>query len=181
MERFDHPAMDLEPEYYPAMGEFIFRYAQLEYQMHEIVWFAVKLGYKEGRILTIGTDSRVLRSMLLTITSTDSWIASKTHKQEINSLCATSQSFNSMRNYLAHGSWQSPDATAKGATIHYMKQAEERLLPKRSKITHAEIYAAASKLKQMNALAQRLIVQLGGKAPTSLGRYAGRIRRSPNS
>lgn len=41
MVSFEHPAMDLEQEYYSAIGEFIFRYAQLEYQMHELVWFAL--------------------------------------------------------------------------------------------------------------------------------------------
>ena len=49
----DDVAIDLPSKYYPAIGEFLFRYAQLEYQMHEIIWRALDLENTEGRVLTI--------------------------------------------------------------------------------------------------------------------------------
>lgn len=179
MVSFEHPAMDLEQEYYSAIGEFIFRYAQLEYQMHELVWFALDIGYKKGRILTIGTDSKVLRGMLATITATDKYLHIARHKQEINSICGLSKKLYSIRNYLVHGSWQSADASSKNAAIHEMK--EHRLMPPRSKLRYGDIYQHVSALKQKNALAQRLIVELGGVRPPSLDKYARRIRLGQRS
>jgi hypothetical protein len=40
------------PAGYAAIGEFVFRYAQLEYQMHEIVWAVMGLEYKASRALS---------------------------------------------------------------------------------------------------------------------------------
>jgi phage FluMu gp28-like protein len=163
MIRFDHPAMDLDAKYYSAIGEFIFRCAQLEYQIHEIIWMALGLGYKKGRILTIGMDAKALRGILNTITSTDNLIKNKKHIQEINSIALHSKEFSKLRNHLAHGSWQSPDATSRDAHLIYMKEKDERLLPKRSNVDHAEIHRQTNKLQGFNRRAQKLILELGGE------------------
>src|SRR6185312_8320090 len=109
--QFDHPVVDLPSQYYAAIGEFLFRFAQLEYQLHEIVWLALQLGYEQGRILTIGTDFRVLCGMIGTIThpDADTWVKKhRTIVQEMNHVAGHGRKQIALRNRLAHGSWQSP-------------------------------------------------------------------------
>src|SRR5687767_8002568 len=82
-------SINLPHQYYPALGEFVFRCAQLEYQLQEMTWRAIDIDNKQGRVLTIGAPTKALRGMLLTITSTHSkerWVKNKTHVQEINSI-----------------------------------------------------------------------------------------------
>ena len=74
MAQIDVPVMRLPSRYYRQIGEFIFRYAQLEYQLHEIVWALLALDYKAGRILTVGTDSRVLRAQIAAILKSTTWV-----------------------------------------------------------------------------------------------------------
>src|SRR5262245_12319771 len=106
MAQIHEPVMDLPPAYYSAIGEFLFRFAQLEYQLHEIIWKAFKIGPKVGRTMTIGTDIRVLCGMIGTITGAKLWITNRTHIQEMNGIANGARSHSDFRNSLAHGSWQ---------------------------------------------------------------------------
>jgi hypothetical protein len=158
---FDDPVMDLQPQYYSAIGEFLFRYAQLEYQMHEMIWFALGLDYKRGRLLTIGSGTRTLRGMIGTITSTDRWVASKTTKQLMNSIASTAKKHFRLRNALAHGSWQAPNGDPKRARLHFMKEAHERLLPRfNPALDSRAIHKAAGELMSANHKARKLIASL---------------------
>ena len=42
--------MNLPYQYYPAIGEFIFRCGQLENQLHAILWRAIDIDNKQGRL-----------------------------------------------------------------------------------------------------------------------------------
>jgi len=167
MAHFDHPVMDLPASYYSAVGEFMFRFAQLEYQLHEIIWMAMDLGYQQGRILTIGTDFRVLSATIKTITRPDArvWVKNKTIIQEMNSIVGNGRKHYGLRNKIAHGSWQSPDGSPKNARLHFMKQEDERILPRHDKtLNDQRIHRHAGELRTLNHRAKKLIEQL----------YAGR-------
>lgn len=165
MAQFDDPVMDLPPEYYSAIGEFMFRYAQLEYQMHEIVWMAFDLGYKKGRILTIGTDARVLVGMISNIAGTDLWIRNPTRKQEMNSVAGTARKYYVLRNRIAHGSWQAPRGDPKQARLHFMKESEFRLMPRFDPtLDVGKIHKNAGALRNANLKAKRLISALQEKS-----------------
>ncbi len=103
MAQIDRPVMDLPHSYYPAMGEYLFRFAQLEYQLHEIVWMAFDIAYKPGRILTIGTDLKVVAAMINVIAKDSRWIKSPTRRQEMNSLANRARSYAPLRNSIVHG------------------------------------------------------------------------------
>ncbi len=53
-------ALKLPVKYYAPIGEFIFRWAQLEYQMQEIIWRSLDIDNPEGRTLTVGMGARAL-------------------------------------------------------------------------------------------------------------------------
>ena len=175
MAQFYHPVMDLPPEYYPAIGEFMFRFAQLENQLHEIVWMAMDLGYQEGRILTIGTDFRVLCAQIKTITRLDArvWVKNKTLIQEMNSIAGNGRKHLDFRNKIAHGSWQSPDGGQKQAQLLFTKHEEERILPRYDRtLDDKRIHRRAGQLRALNERARKLIDRLYAERPTPPPRSA---------
>lgn len=171
MAQFDDPVMALPPSYYTAIGEFAFRFAQLEYQLHEIVWMALDLGYKAGRVLTIGTDARVLCGMVNVIVSEPIWIQDKARIQEMNSIANNARKLATLRNRLLHGSWQGPGGDPTQARLHFMKETHERILPRFDpNLDDKYIAQKAGALGALNQRARILISLLDAERPSSLGK-----------
>jgi hypothetical protein len=163
MAQIAQPVMGLPHPYYAAIGEFLFRFAQLEYQLNEIIWSALQLDYKTGRTLTIGSDVKVLCQTIKTIANTRRkiWIKDPTLIQEMNSIANTATSLRERRNAIAHGSWQSTTGQPIGAILHFMKN--DRILPRADKsIDDRRIASDAAKLHDLNQRAKKLIAALGG-------------------
>jgi hypothetical protein len=169
------PVMRLPSRYYRQIGEFIFRYAQLEYQLHEIVWALLRLEYKAGRILTVGSESRVLRAQIATILKSVKWVKDPGLITEIKAISGVAADYYERRNYLAHGTWQAPwRATSKTSPrLHRMVSAEERLMPAVFKgVDASEIRKWVLKLKSANVRARTLIRRFNRELPSSQPRYA---------
>ena len=152
-------AMDLPAEYYTAIGEMMFRWAQLEHQMQEIIWRAMRIDNKQGRTLTVGMGSKVLCATLKTLTR--QWLITAKDKQRANSIAKGAGKIAEFRNYLAHGSWEFPSGgDQKNLHLIYMKETAHRILPKAVKHTPEEIRKKAGQLRQLNKRAQDLIYDL---------------------
>lgn len=162
--------MDLPHEYYPCLGEFMFRCSQLEMQMHEILWRAMNIGNKEGRVLTIGAGAQTIRGMLSTVTSDETqgmWLSRKRDKierrliQEIDSLVSRSRDFTELRNRIAHGSWQSPLGDHSDVQLLFMKEQSEKYLARIDRnIDKAYLYKQCRAIKALNVKAQLLILDI---------------------
>ena len=122
-------APDLPENYYSAIGEIIFRWAQLEHQMQEIIWHAVGIGPKEGRMLTVGMNERTLSAMLSTLSLR--WLVNVTEKRMARTIIKGVNHNADFRNQLAHGSWQYPEGGKSGDVyLHYMRENKQhRLMP----------------------------------------------------
>lgn len=152
-------ALHLPPEYYAPIGEVIFRWAQLEHQMQEIIWRAVGIDNKVGRTLTVGMDARTLSTILGTLTL--KWLAHPTEKQMANSIAKGARSLANFRNHLAHGSWEYPKGgDPADVRLIYMKETEQRIRPRAKKHGPPEIKDNADKLRRLNEKAQKLIFRL---------------------
>jgi hypothetical protein len=156
-------ASNLPPAYYPAIGELIFRWAQLEYQMQEIIWRALSIDNKRGRTLTVGKDARALASILRTLTLR--WITHPTDKQLTNHVAKCIGSVADTRNMLAHGSWQYPQGGEPADVyLHYMKEtAQQRIMPRAAKLEPPDIERHLAKLKLANRKAETLIQRLSAR------------------
>lgn len=159
--------VNLPHDYYPAIGEFIFRCAQLESQLHEVLWRAIGIDNKQGRVLTIGTDAKVIRGMLRTVAGEASkgrWIpqSKKILIQEINSLVGKAKEFSDLRNKIAHGSWQSPvRGKASEVQLLYTKERDQKILAKYDpSVGVAYLHQACAKVRTLNMKAKTLIHDL---------------------
>ena len=158
-----HNALRLPQKYYPPIGEFIFRWAQLEYQMQEIIWRSVGIDNKTGRTLTVGMDARTLSAILNTLTL--QWLTHPTEKQMVNSIAKGVRSLSNFRNQLAHGSWQYPKGgKPEDVYLHYMKEtAEQRIMPRARRHEPPDIKKQADRLRRLNEKAQKLIFRLDAR------------------
>jgi hypothetical protein len=127
MAQFAQPAIDLPASYYAAIGEFLFRFAHLEYQLHEIIWASMGLGYKSGRTLTIGTNTNSLRAMIRTIALGATWLKGEALRKELKAIANEIKDHASWRNAIAHASWQSPYGTPDNAHLHFIKETPPAL------------------------------------------------------
>ncbi|MCH7888874.1 MAG: hypothetical protein IIA00_06305 [Proteobacteria bacterium] len=155
-------ALTLPPEYYPPIGEFMYRWAQLEYQMQEIIWRAVGIDNRVGRTLTVGMGVKTLTAILGTLTRR--WLAHPTEKQMADSLAKGVRSLTLFRNHLAHGSWEYPKGgDPSDIYMIYMRETEQRILPTAKKHEPPEIQKNANELRRLNEKAQKLIHRLDAR------------------
>ncbi len=152
---FDN-ALQLPKGYYAPIGEVIFRWAQLEYQMQEIIWRSLGIDNKVGRTLTVGMDARTLAAILGTLTQR--WLTTPQEKQAAHSIAKGVRQLSNFRNHLAHGSWEYPKG-GKPSDVYliYMKEIEQRILPNAVKHKPPKIKENAEKLRELNEKAQKLI------------------------
>lgn len=166
MVRIDEAAVNLPHEYYPAIGEFVFRYAQLEYLLNEIVWRCMDIDNKQGRVLTIGSDISVLIGTINTVLGTPRWVQSNHIKGEAGNILKVVKDNKALRNQLAHGSWQFPkNGSPANVFMHYMKEADDRIVPTAKRLTPETLHKASGKLKATIERAKRLILEIERARP----------------
>ena len=172
---YDLP-LQLPSRYYAPIGEVIYRWALLEYQMQEIIWRAMGIDNQQGRTLTVGMDARVLTGIFRTLIRR--WAANKTETKMISSLARDTSDLYDDRNNLAHGVWGYPSGSKQSDVwLHYMKPSKNRILPRAEKRTPRQIRATANKIKELNQRAERLINRLEKRQRTSPGKSSQRTRR----
>lgn len=159
------PVIDMPPAYYTAIGEVLQRWAQLEYQMQEILWYGMGLNEKQGRTLTVGMKMHVIMGTLQTATLF--WITDKTDLQEVNILLKGARKWAADRNHIAHGSWQAPPERPDEIRLHYMKESEDRLLPKAKVIDPHKMRQISDGLRALNVRADKLTRKLRAKQRAS--------------
>jgi hypothetical protein len=162
---YDLP-LQLPPRYYAPIGEVIYRWALLEFQMQAIIWRAMELDNKQGRTLTVGMDARVLTGIFRTLNRR--WAANKTEIKMIGSLAKDVFDLYDDRNNLAHGVWMYPRGGKQSDVwLSYMKPSQNRILPRAEKRMPRQIIATANKIKKLNRRAERLINRLEKRPPSS--------------
>jgi hypothetical protein len=155
--------MNLPHEYYPALGEFMFRVAQLEMQLHEILWRSMNIGNRDGRILTIGSPAKAIRGMLRNVVSDEmkgTWLDRKKNAglvQGIEKLLNKAKPFADLRNKIAHGCWQSRVGSNDDVQLLFIKEQDEKYLARVDpKINAAYIHQQCKQLKSLNLMAKQL-------------------------
>ncbi len=153
-------ALHLPAKYYAPIGEFIFRWAQLEYQMQEIIWRSLGIDNKMGRTLTVGMNATTLAAILNTLTL--QWLATTKEKEAVRDIAKGVRELREFRNQLSHGSWEYPKGGKRSDVyLIYMKEtAAQRILPRAVKHEPQEIKSNAGKMKRLNENAQKLIHHL---------------------
>jgi hypothetical protein len=157
------PLLSLTDEYYVHIGAALHRWATLEYILMAIIWEALKLDNKAGRVLTVGMNIPTLTGILRNLHRR--WVTDVAIAKDLRSLCNKIKDHVEFRNYIAHGVWTTnPDDEKRTPWLNYMKDAENRILPGAEAVTPLMLNAFAQNVAGLVTQADDLL---------------GRIRRAP--
>src|ERR1051326_189501 len=99
------PIIDLRPDYHLAMGQLLQRWAQLEYQLQEVIWYGMGISEKQGRMLTVGMSMDAIWGTVRNVAK--NWIKDPSDQAIAKKISDRMQDFQDARKYIAHGRWQS--------------------------------------------------------------------------
>ena len=158
--------LSLNDDYYMPIGAILSKWATLEYQLHEIIWAAMRIGLKEGRTLTIGMGMQGTLGVMRNLHR--QWVLDKPIQEEIASLAKTVAELSEKRNYIAHGVWMAMGDDANAVPhLTYMKTGAERVLPGAEPLTPSDLHAFALQIQTLNQQAEDILVKIKREQPAS--------------
>jgi hypothetical protein len=156
--------LSLHDSYHAPIGSILTKWATLEHQLQAIIWAALDLDNKAGRVLTVGMGSKTLVGVIKNLHRR--WVTDPTIKQELNSLANAVREHSEMRNYLAHGIWTidpiNPDDTP---WLNYMKDGEHRILPGAEQVTPEQLAEYAKIIATLNERAEEILLKIKDAPP----------------
>lgn len=159
-------AISLTDPYYTAIGAIAMRWAALEYILQNIIWRAMKLDNKQGRVLTIGMNTQPLTGIIRN--PPRRWVTDEKIKADIKSLLEDIDTWVEWRNSIVHGVWTSdPTKPTEAPWLNYMKKGHERLLPSAEQVTPAYMDHIAEAISTLNERALAILNSVGGVQPPS--------------
>jgi hypothetical protein len=167
MAQIHAPIPSLTDDYYVHIGAALHRWATLEYQLMTIIWEALKLDNKTGRVLTVGMNCPTLTGILRNLHRR--WVTDKAITSDIRELCNDIKKTVPFRNYLAHGIWTADPKHEKVTPwLNYMKDGDERILPGAEQVTPQMLADFASVVQTLNIRASDLLKRIRSAPPPLL-------------
>jgi hypothetical protein len=130
--------------------------------MRMIIWRALGLDNKEGRVLTGGMGTQVLCGILRNLPKR--WITDEGVKKALAELVEFASGRADARNYLAHGIWTEHPEVPGTPYLNFMKTGEQRIMPAAQAVKPAELEVFGDALDRVNRLAIQIIHALGADA-----------------
>lgn len=156
--------LSLDDRYHAPIGSILTKWATLEHQLQVIIWAALGLDNKTGRVLTVGMGSKTLVGILKNLHRR--WITDPTIKQELNLLANDVRKHSEMRNFIAHGIWTiDGNNPADIPWLNYMKEGEHRILPGAEQITPEQLTDYSEVIASLNKTASDLLKKIRNAPP----------------
>ena len=158
--------LSLEDPYYLQLGAIAQQWAALEYQLQNIIWRAMGLDNKQGRVLTVGMSPDALSGVLRNLPR--QWITDDNIKIELKELLNDIKDNIEWRNAFIHGIWTA-DANKPDDLpwLNYIKSGEERILPRAQQVTPEYLHLFAQTVDALNHRASAILEAIGGVQPPS--------------
>ena len=121
-----HP-QSLPATYYGYIGEIEFRWNLVEEHMQTIIWHVMGLDWKQGRMLTFGSDASQKIDMFRGLAL--SWIPDPRMQRKITSIANRAETLNTRRNRVVHGVW-GYRSDPKELRLFYIANVKQRIRPK---------------------------------------------------
>ncbi len=119
----------LPPEYFAKIGEIIFVWARLEYQLGVLIREGYLIDKDTGRALTIGMDIGVACGVLRTLTYTNHWVEDKAVIKELRELVTDIKDKTEHRHQFAHVVVGCSENNYEEFSRYLFKAAEHRINP----------------------------------------------------
>ena len=156
---FDYP-IDIDPDYYAAIGEIAARWSSLEHRLTVLIREGFKVDKAAGRALTASMNASTLVQTARTLTGFPQWITDASLRKDVKSLVDDVEKRREKRNSYVHGVY-GPE-TAKPGTLYriLMRGGAHILAPDGEPIALPDLQAFAKELRDLqlrgNTLSDRL-------------------------
>lgn len=156
-----HP-QSLPAMYYRYIGEVVFRWTLVEEHMQTIIWHVMGLDWKQGRLLTFGSDASQKIDMFRGLALNS--ISNEQDQREINSIANRADKLNTRRNRVVHGTW-GYKSNPKDLRLFHIANVNQRITPKTEKKNANDIKNIASDISNLDARLIALHEDLGVPIP----------------
>lgn len=156
-----HP-QSLPETYYRYIGEVVFRWTLVEEHMQTIIWHVMGLDWKQGRLLTFGSDASQKIDMFRGLALNS--ISKKQIQRKINSIASRADKLNTRRNRVVHGTW-GYKSNPKDLRLFYIANVKQRITPKTEKKNANDLMKIASDIGDLDARLIALHEVLGVPIP----------------
>ena len=138
-----HP-FKLPKTYYTAIGEITYKWALVEFYIHDMARHFLGIGKKEGRVVLYKTGAREKITVLKTANL--GWVSDKASRDHIKSIAKEAYRLNDRRNEIAHGVWGCPEGKPNKLHLLYVTEGKERILPTAEPKTSKDLQAIADEI-----------------------------------
>jgi hypothetical protein len=153
--QLDSFPLNLPARHYAAIGQVVAQWARLEHVLRELIWRAMRLDNKQGRVLTVAMPERALFGVLRSLELR--WVARHQTAVAIRELARDAQAVKPERDAIAHGVWGRPVGQRRPIRLHRMRTPGERIMPRGDPLLPADVRAIAAKIRDLNRRADALV------------------------
>jgi len=147
--------LNLPVRYCSAIGEVVARWARLEIGLQILLWRAMGLDNRQGRVLTVGMPARALFGALRSLKH--NWVGDAGTETTIRALVKDAEAAKNERDAIVHGVWGHTKGKPRPLRILRMKFGDQRVMPRSYPLTPADMTTPAANLKELNKRADGLI------------------------
>jgi len=134
-----------------------------ELHLQSLAWHFLKLGPKEGRVLTHRMSAVDKINLLRAVSKR--WITDRAVANEVTVLTRTAERLNSRRNEIVHGLWGAHPSTPKQLELLYIRTDEQKILPHARHLTSDDVKQIASQIRDLDRRLLRLHRVVGAPIP----------------
>ena len=158
-----HP-QNIPASYYKPVGQMIVRWGFTELYMQSIIWHVWKLkDAKSARALTWNLNA--VEKVKLIGALSPRWISDPMDQRELKEIHAEAERLRVKRNHLAHAVWGYVPGNRKQMLMFYLRELDQRIMPKASRPSVADIKEWAADLDALNSRLKRFHKKLGAPHP----------------
>jgi hypothetical protein len=155
MAKIQYLPLNLPAQHYRAIGEVTARWARLEFILQMLIWRAMDIDNKAGRVLTLKSAAPKLLDMTRKLEYR--WIGDRQTVAALRVFAKDAEALYAERNALVHGIWGRFKGRPKPLTLHRMDGKTGKVLPTGDELTPNAMLATAGKIHQLNRRADALL------------------------
>lgn len=158
----EHPDK-LTAAHYRVIGEITYKWALIEFLVHDLAGYFLGLDKPRGRIVLYKTGAREKLTVLKTIAG--ALVKESAIAAELRYIAKTAGDLNDRRNEIAHGVWGHPTASPRTLYLMYVAEGKDRVLPKAKYLSSTDLKPLVSDLDRLLARIRKLYRDAGVRSP----------------
>jgi len=157
-----HPD-ELPKSYYTAIGEITYKWALIEFLLHDMSSNFLGLDKKTGRVAFFKTNAKEKITVLKT--TAHGWIKDQKIAKDAANIAKAAHDLSDERNYVIHGVWGHEATKPKSLRLMYVKEYKQRIMPFAPRTKVSDLRKLLSRIDSLIKEIRQLYVDAALPAP----------------